>query len=110
VIRPDEVGRVYADLAGTWVIAIDDDRLQANKESGPETAPMGGKIAFGKDRRLVVLDYNSRRGSVGGGCQTTLDLRWDLAGDRRRLTYLDRGCTFDAPRALLTFGPMNRIG
>jgi Adenylate and Guanylate cyclase catalytic domain len=110
VIRPDEVGQVYADLAGTWVIAIDNDRLQANKESGPETPPMGGRIAFGKDRRLVVLDYNSRRGSVGGGCQTTLDLRWDLVAGRLRLTYLDRGCTFDAPRALLTFGPMERIG
>jgi hypothetical protein len=110
VVRPEDVGTVYADLAGTWTIAFADDRLQAVKESGPETPPIGGRIAFGKDRRLVVLDYDARPHSVGGSCHPTLDLRWELARDRLRLTYLDRGCTFDTPRALLTFGPMERIG
>jgi class 3 adenylate cyclase len=111
VIRPQDVSFVYADLAGTWTISIDDDRLQAIKESGPETEPFSHRIAFGKDHRLVLMDYKTAgQGAISGRCETTLDLRWELAGDRLRLTYLERGCTFDAPRVLLTFGPMDRIG
>jgi hypothetical protein len=89
---------------------VPDDRSQAVKQAGPAIPPIGRRIGFGKDGRLVVLDYEARPHSIGGGCHTTLDLRWELAGDRLRLTYLDRGCTFDALRFLLTFGPMERIG